>query len=211
MRVADKNFSYGKIFPAKFPAQGIRGVGTRDRVSLPKRQRIGYRWHSRSAIRPGSEREMTMLLRSTIRALDRVTARLGRTPKIAPHLAFGARGEDEAYFYLQKLGFTVIARDYRSPRRPGDIDLIAFEKETLCFVEVKTRATRKFLPAEAAVDQEKRATLSALAREYVRQYGHARGAEPPHRFDVISVYIESNDDLGDSADITLFRNAFTMS
>ena len=152
-----------------------------------------------------------MLLRSTIRALDRLTARLGRTPNIAPHLAFGARGEDVAYFYLRKLGFTIIARDYRSPRRPGDIDLIAFEKEMLCFVEVKTRANRKFLPAEAAVDEEKRATLSSLAREYLRQYAHVQGKQPPHRFDVISVYIESNDDLGDSADITLFRNAFTMS
>ena len=152
-----------------------------------------------------------MLLRSTIRALDRLTTFLGRTPKIAPHLAFGARGEDEAFFHLRKLGFTIIARDYRSPRRPGDIDLIAFEKETLCFVEVKTRASRKFLPAEAAVGEEKRATLSSLAREYLHQYAHAQGKKPPHRFDVISVYIESNDDLGDSADISLFRNAFTMS
>ena len=152
-----------------------------------------------------------MLLRSTIRALDRITAHLGRTPKFAPHLAFGVRGEDEAYFYLRKLGFAIIARDYRSPRRPGDIDLIGFENETLCFLEVKTRASRKFLPAEAAVDEDKRATLSSLAREYLRQYAHAQGKQPPHRFDVISVYIESNDDLGDSADITLFRNAFTMS
>jgi len=152
-----------------------------------------------------------MLLRSTIRSLDRITARLGRTPKITPHLAFGALGEDQAYFYLRKLGLTIIARDYRSPRRPGDIDLIAFEKETLCFVEVKTRASRKFLPAEAAVDEEKRATLSALAREYLRQYAHAQGKQPPHRFDIISVYIESNDDSSDSTDITLFRNAFTMS
>ena len=152
-----------------------------------------------------------MLLRSSIRVLDRLTARLGRAPEIAPHLAFGARGEDEAYFYLRKLGFTVIARDYRSPRRRGDIDLIAFEKETLCFIEVKTRATRKFLPAEAAVDEERRVTVSALARDYLRQYAHAQGKQPAHRFDVISVYIESNDDSGDSAAITLFRNAFAMS
>jgi Holliday junction resolvase-like predicted endonuclease len=67
------------------------------------------------------------------------------------------------------------------------------------------------LPAEAAVDEEKRATLSALARDYLRQYAHAQGKQPPHRFDVISVYIESNDDSSDSTDITLFRNAFTMS
>ena len=152
-----------------------------------------------------------MLFRSTIRALDRLTERLGRAPEIPPHLAFGARGEDEAYFYLRKLGFTIVARDYRSPRRRGDIDLIAFENESLCFIEVKTRATRNFLPAEAAVDEEKRATLSSLAREFLRQYRGAQGKEPGHRFDVVSVYIESNDNSGDSADITLFRNAFSMS
>jgi putative endonuclease len=99
-----------------------------------------------------------MLLRSTIRALDRLTARLGRAPDRAPHLVSGARGEDEPYFYLRKLGFTIVARDYRSPRRRGDLDLIAWEKETLCFIEVKTRSRRNFMPAEAAVDADKRAT-----------------------------------------------------
>lgn len=151
-----------------------------------------------------------MLLRSTIRVLDRLTTLLGRTPERAPHLLFGARGEDEAYFYLRKLGFTVVARDYRSPRRRGDIDLIAWEKETLCFIEVKTRANRNFMPAEAAVDDEKRATLSALARDYLRQHAHLNSNPPQFRFDVISVYLESNDSVG-SANVTLFRDAFRMS
>ena len=66
-----------------------------------------------------------MLLRSTLRALDRLTSRLGRAPERAPHLVSGSRGEEEAYFHLRKLGFVIVARDYRSPRRRGDIDLIA--------------------------------------------------------------------------------------
>lgn len=148
-----------------------------------------------------------MLLRSTLRALDRIAATLGRTPDRAPHLVFGSKGEDEAFFYLRKLGFTVVARDYRSSRRRGDIDLIAWEKDTLCFVEVKTRSRRNFMPAEAAVDEEKRKTLSALAREYLRQQAHSKGSAPAFRFDVISVYLESNG----LADITLFRDAFAMS
>jgi putative endonuclease len=148
-----------------------------------------------------------VLLRPVIRALDRLSAGLRRVPQRAPHLLSGARGEDEAYFHLRKLGFIVVARDYRSPRRRGDIDLVAFEKETLCFVEVKTRRRRHFMPAEAAVDHEKRATVSALAREYLRQYAHAQAKTPTFRFDVISVYLESND----TADVTLFRNAFQMS
>jgi Holliday junction resolvase-like predicted endonuclease len=63
------------------------------------------------------------------------------------------------------------------------------------------------MPAEAAVDEEKRATLSALAREYLRQCTHAHGSTPAIRFDVVSVYLENND----TADITLFRDAFPMS
>lgn len=147
-----------------------------------------------------------MLLRHTLRTLEQLAAKLGRAPERAPHLVSGARGEDEAYFYLRKVGYTVIARDYRSPRRRGDIDLIAWEKDVLCFVEVKTRSSRNFMPAEAAVDDEKRATLSALAREFLRSYAHARGKSPEFRFDVISVYLESN-----GSEITLFRDAFRMS
>jgi len=146
-------------------------------------------------------------LRSTIHALDRLSIRLGKAPERAPHLVSGSRGEDEAYFHLRKLGFIVVARDYRSPRRRGDIDLIAWDKDTLCFIEVKTRTRRNFMPAEAAVDEEKRATLSALAREYLRQCTQAHGSTPRVRFDVISVYLENND----TCDITLFRDAFPMS
>ena len=147
-----------------------------------------------------------MLLRHTLRALDQLATRLGRAPERAPHLVAGARAEDEAYFYLRKVGYTVIARDYRSARRRGDIDLIAWEKDVLCFVEVKTRSSRNFMPAEAALDDEKRATPSALAREFFRSYAHAQGKSPEFRFDVISVYLENN-----GSEITLFRDAFRMS
>lgn len=147
------------------------------------------------------------MLRSAIHALDRLNTKLGRNPARAPHLISGSRGEDEAYFYLRNLGFTIVARDFRSPRRPGDIDLIGWDHETLCFIEIKTRSRRNFMPAEAAVDQDKRTTVSALARDYLRQYVHARNKQPAFRFDVISVYLDSNG----PAEITLFRNAFPMS
>jgi len=99
--------------------------------------------------------------------------------------------------------------DTRSSRRAvvaGDIDLIAWDKETLCFVEVKTRSSRSFMPAEAAVDEEKRETLCALAREFLRNLVHVQQKSPEFRFDVISVYLESN-----RSGITLFRDAFRMS
>lgn len=146
------------------------------------------------------------MLRFAIRTLDRLNSKLSRIPPRAPHLVAGARGEDEAYFYLREHGFTVVARDFRSSRRPGDIDLVAWEKDVLCFVEVKTRSRRNFMPAEAAVDKDKKETLSTLAREYLRQCAHAQ-KPAAFRFDVISIYLESNG----PPDITLFRNAFSMS
>jgi putative endonuclease len=147
------------------------------------------------------------ILPSILQALDGVANRLGRKIQVAPHLAYGERGEEEAFFYLRRLGFVVVARDYRSPRRPGDIDLIAWEKETLCFIEVKTRSRRDFMPAEAAVDDHKRATISILAQDYLRHYANGKREIPAYRFDVISVYLQSNE----PADITLFRNAFHLS
>ena len=130
-----------------------------------------------------------------------------RIPQKAPHLVSGSRGEEEAYFYLRQLGFVIVARDYRSPRRRGDIDLIAWEDDCLCFIEVKTRSRRNFMAAEAAVDEEKKVTLSTLAREYLRQQANARSRSPKFRFDVVSVYLENND----APDITLLRDAFQMS
>jgi hypothetical protein len=61
------------------------------------------------------------------------------------------------------------------------------------------------MPAEAAVDQEKR--LSTLAREYLRHCAHSPSKPPDFRFDVISVYLESNV----SQEITLFRDASRLS
>lgn len=147
-----------------------------------------------------------LLVRSAVRILDRLAPLLARETQLPEHLRTGRLGEDEAYFYLRGLGFTVVARDFRSPRRRGDVDLIAWEGETLCFIEVKTRSRRAIKPAEAAVDAEKRAAVSAVAQEYLRSVTLARGKSPEFRFDVVSIYLESNG----PSDITLFRDAFRM-
>jgi putative endonuclease len=146
-----------------------------------------------------------MLLRSTLRSLDRLASRLGRTRSRAAHLETGALGEEEAFFYLRQLGYTIVARGYRSPRRRGDIDLIGWDADTLCFIEVKTRSRRDILPAEGKVDDEKRATLTSLAHEYLRQ--QKRVPAPRFRFDVTSVYLQSKGE----PEIVLFKDAFPLS
>ena len=119
------------------------------------------------------------------------------------HLRVGRRGEEDTYFYLRRLGYVMVARNFRSPRRHGEIDLIGWDKNVLCFIEVKTRTSHAVKPAEAAVDQYKKRDLSAVAREYLRHLP----ADCHCRFDVVSVYYESSG----HATFELFRNAFAMS
>jgi Holliday junction resolvase-like predicted endonuclease len=60
----------------------------------------------------------------------------------------------DAYFYLRRLGYVMVARNFRSSRR-GEIDLIGWNKNVLCFIGVKTRTTHDVKPAEAAADRDK--------------------------------------------------------
>jgi putative endonuclease len=96
----------------------------------------------------------------------------------------------------------LVARNYRSPRSRSELDLVGWDGETLCFIEVKTRSTRAVFPAEAAVDAEKQRDLSQVAREFLRKIE----GDPPFRFDIVSVYLEA----GEAPDIELFRNAFAI-
>ena len=111
----------------------------------------------------------------------------GRGEDLAPHLATGIDGEDAAFFYLRRKGYTVVARRWSSSEMPGDVDLIAWQGLRLCFDEVKTRTAHDAAPAEISVDSHKRTTLRRLARHYIRQL--PQETAPPVRFDVLSVYL----------------------
>ena len=129
------------------------------------------------------------LTQLALRAIDRIAPN-GEAERPA-HLRTGRRGEEDAYFFLRKRGYVMVARNYRTARHPGEVDLIGWDKDVLCFIEVKTRTTRDVKPAEAAVDRKKRRDLRAVIRDYVRTLPRKRYPEPPPwRFDVISVYYE---------------------
>ena len=142
------------------------------------------------------------ITRITLRALDRMSALLPRKALEAEHLRTGRRGEEAAYFYLRRLGYVMVARNYRSPRSRSELDLVGWDGDTLCFIEVKTRTTRDVKPAEAAVDPAKQRDLGHVAREFLRK---ANG-NPPFRFDVVSIYFEG----GPGPQIELFKNAFAI-
>lgn len=139
------------------------------------------------------------LLESTVNALYGAAER--RQPTRAAHLSTGARGERAAFFWLRRRGFTIVARGWRSARAPGDLDLIAWDGDELCFIEVKTRTTRAVAAAEMAVDRDKRRTLRRLARHYMRQLPRR---DVPTRFDILSIYFEP----GKPPDFEHFPGAF---
>src|ERR1700690_958110 len=107
------------------------------------------------------------LTQTTLRALDWLSAKVLPPDETAEHLKTGRRGEEEAYFHLRRQGYTIIARNYRSPNHRGELDLVGWvrdkkdDKDVLCFIEVKTRTTRAIQPAEAAVDPTRKTTSAA--------------------------------------------------
>ena len=112
----------------------------------------------------------------------------------APHLVKGRKGERIAAIFLLRQGFDILARRYRG--RSGELDIIAFESNTLVFVEVKTRASRDFGEPWEFVDWRKQQILRRTAEEFIADHDMGQYA---YRFDIVSV-------LGNEAE--LFRNAF---
>jgi putative endonuclease len=140
-------------------------------------------------------------LERRLAGLDRLARRRGKQ-ELPDHLATGLAGEDAAFFELLRKGYTVVARRWSAGNIAGDVDLLAWQGELLCIVEVKTRTAQDMTPAEAAVDGNKRRILRKLARAYLRQLPQA---EPPQvRFDVMSVYLAP----GEKPKVLHFENAF---
>ena len=114
--------------------------------------------------------------------------------------AFGKQGESVAVRYLKKQGYKIIEQNYRS--KVGEIDIIAREKRTLVFVEVKIRSSRSFGSPKWAVTPKKQKTISMAALYYLKitEQTHADA-----RFDVVSILVE-----GEDTQVELVRNAFDL-
>ncbi len=125
-------------------------------------------------------------------------ARLDR--RLPRHLRDARKGEDLAYDYLRGRGYTIVARNYRPRSGRQDLDLVAWDKEQLAVIEVKTRASDEFGEPARAVDVRKRRHLIRAATEYARRAGVEAGKL---RFDIVSVI------LGDEARVQLQKDAFS--
>lgn len=100
----------------------------------------------------------------------------------------GRQGEKLALKHLKKQGYRCITRNYRMAL--GEIDLIMQDRDTLVFVEVKTRRDESFAQAEDAVNYAKRKKLSATARHFVK---HHQLQQCPCRFDTVAVVMNTRD------------------
>lgn len=95
----------------------------------------------------------------------------------------GREGEAQALVYLKKHHFKILEQNYRT--RYGEIDLIAQERNTIVFVEVKLRTTEGFGSPLAAVDKWKQVRLRRIALDYLQKKGLYD--RTPVRFDVLGI------------------------
>jgi putative endonuclease len=114
----------------------------------------------------------------------------------------GRRGEDLAHRFLQDQGFLVVARNYRMASGAGEADIIAWEKDTLAVVEVKSRESDEFGPPERAIGEEKRLHMLRVARDFAAKSGTSWDQV---RFDIVTVLFT------DPPSINLFRGALSSS
>jgi putative endonuclease len=124
-------------------------------------------------------------------------------PSKAGHLQLGARGEKLAARHLRRCGFKILYRNFRG-RQGGEIDLVCRDRDTLVFVEVKTRTREDFGRPLEAVGQKKQRRISLGALAWLRLLGNP---DILFRFDIVEVTIVKEA----APKIELIRNAFQLS
>jgi len=115
-------------------------------------------------------------------------------------LRLGRSGENDAVELLKKNGYKIIARNYRTAL--GELDIVASDKDTFCFIEVKARSSCKKGAAAEAVSGAKQRQVSKAALQFIKDrdlWGKRA------RFDVVTVIYD-----GPTPRIELIKNAFEL-
>jgi len=116
--------------------------------------------------------------------------------------AHGRRGEDLAHRFLRRHGLTIVARNFHQRAGRGELDIVAWDRQTLVFVEVKSRASAEFGSPERAVGTDKEKDLRRAAGEYLRRCG---AAGERARFDLVNIV------LSEPPEIEWIKDAFPVS
>jgi len=125
------------------------------------------------------------------------------------HLSIGRLGEQYAAVYLEQCGYRLVAANFTLPvgrnRRDAvinaELDLIAYDGSTLCFIEVKARRSDWFAPPEVNVDRRKRRQIARAARAYRQMFALE---DEEYRYDVITVVL--GEDEVAAPEIELLKN-----
>lgn len=112
----------------------------------------------------------------------------------------GKKGEELALRFLKKRGYRIIERNYVC--KMGEMDIIAKEKDTLAFVEVKTRTSTLFGPPQLAVNSMKQRQLSKVALNFLKE---KQLEDVKARFDVVAILIGPKGE-----EIELIKDAFDL-
>ena len=145
------------------------------------------------------------LVRSIADLLNRWRSRFSPS-KASPqpqHLRRGAHGEKLASRFLRGRGYKILYRNFKG-RSGGEIDIVCRDRDTLVFVEVKTRTREDFGRPFTAVDQQKRRRISRGALNWLRMLDNP---DILFRFDVVEVLVTEDA----SPRIELIKNAFPLS
>lgn len=119
---------------------------------------------------------------------------------VKQNLEVGKSGEEAAVELLKASGYKILARNYKT--RIGEIDIIAFQGDTLCFIEVKSRNSLRFGLPQEAVSAEKQRQISKAALSFLKSNNLLNRKA---RFDVVSVLYSK-----DGPKLDLIRNAFDL-
>lgn len=116
------------------------------------------------------------------------------------NLYLGKSGEELAVDLLRENGYKIIARNYKT--RLGEIDIVAREEDTVCFIEVKTRRSDKFGFPQEAILRTKQRQISKVALGFLKDKNLL---DANARFDVVSVVFR-----GAEPKLDLIKNAFEL-
>jgi putative endonuclease len=112
----------------------------------------------------------------------------------------GKSGEAAALRFLKKNGYKILEQNYRT--QLGEIDIIARERQTIVFIEVKTRRSLEYGSPKLAVTPKKQRNMSMTALYYLKSNDQSHASA---RFDVVTVLTR-----GGQVNIDIIKNAFEL-
>lgn len=117
------------------------------------------------------------------------------------HIYLGKSGEGIAVNLLKENGYKILVRNYRT--KLGEVDIVARDKDTLCFIEVKTRHSDRFGLPKEAISSSKQRQISKAALLFLKENNLL---DKKARFDVVSIIYSQKQ----RPRLDLIKNAFEL-